>query len=347
MFRLLMGRWVTDRESRQRDQHAALLALVGLLGSLFTALCLVMSQFQGVAGAIGLGGLILFASASGGAALGFLFSVPRVLSSGDEKAAETGAPTDSNARRLLSSNTNLERISEWLTTMIVGVGLSQITSVAAHIEAFTAFLAARSTPNLAAAGPFILMVGVVSGFVFLYLYTRLYLSPLFLHVERLISQIGQQALPLATEEVRSIAKELAAKDGGSVMKFIANVDQITLDQTLHVMGALLYEEGGYQRVLKLGEDLEDTPAAEMARFWYLLAAANGQRYHNLVERSASEEEKMQARRAVLDAGRKAVTLDPSFKRRLAALTNKNTTDNDLQDFANDAEFQRLVGGRVP
>src|SRR5688572_23054920 len=129
MLQSLAMRGHISPESRQRDQRAAFLGLVGLIGAATTAICLILSQVGGVASAIGLGGLILFASVAAGAALGFLFSVPRVLATGEDQPSAVDSKRTVGQNRLLSTNTNMERISEWLTTMIVGVGLSQITSV--------------------------------------------------------------------------------------------------------------------------------------------------------------------------------------------------------------------------
>ena len=343
MLQSLAGLRAVSPESRERDQRAAFLGLVGLIGAATTAICLVLSQFGGVASAIGLGGLILFASAAAGAALGFLFSVPRVLSTGEDPTVTAGGKRGSANNRLMSTNTNMERISEWLTTMIVGVGLSQITSVGGYIQSFTGFLQVRSGATLAAAGPFILVVGLVSGFVFLYLYTRLYLSSLFLHVEQLMSRVGLQDLPKAIDQIRVIAKELAERDNASMMKYIANVDQPSFDHTMYVLNALLYEDRGYEKVLEIGDELEDTAATEMARYWLIMAAANGQRHHNLASLGASDEERAEARKAALRASRKAVLLDNTYKRRLKELSNPKASDNDLQDFVKDPEFMKIVG----
>lgn len=343
MLRVFMRRWVTDRETRRRDQYAALLAMVGLICAGLTLAFLLLSQAPGMAGAMGLGGVILFASAAAGGALGFLFSVPRVLSVGETNSKAPETSKAAQTVRLLGSNTNLERISEWLTTMIVGVGLSQITSVGEHFANFTNFLTRHNFKTVAAVGPFILIVGLVGGFVFLYLYTRLYLSPLFLQVEKLISRLGQEEVPTQEERIREIARELAEKTGASILRYIANVDRITLDHTMHVLSALLYEDEGYLTVLDIGEDLADTVAGEMPRFWYLMAAANGQRHHQLLEAGAPAPEQAKAHKAVLEAVQKAVDLDPSFKRRLADLAQPTARDNDLQDFASDRRFRKIVG----
>ena len=66
--------------------------------------------------------LILLTSASVGAAFGFLFALPRILTKDDapKATAASGDTTTTQAlrKRLLGSNTNLERVSDWLTTMI-------------------------------------------------------------------------------------------------------------------------------------------------------------------------------------------------------------------------------------
>jgi len=307
MLQSLAGLRAVSPESRERDQRAAFLGLVGLVGAATTAICLVLSQFGGVASAIGLGGLILFASAAAGAALGFLFSVPRVLSTGEDPTVTAGGKRGSGNNRLMSTNTNMERISEWLTTMIVGVGLSQITSVGGYIQSFTGFLQVRSD------------------------------------VEQLMSRVGLQALPKAIDQIRVIAKELAERDNASMMKYIASVDQPSFDHTMYVLNALLYEDRGYEKVLEIGDELEDTAATEMARYWLIMAAANGQRHHNLASLGASEEERAEARKAALRASRKAVLLDNTYKRRLKELSNPKASDNDLQDFVKDPEFMKIVG----
>jgi len=347
MFRIFMRRWITDRQTRRRDQYAALLAIVGLLCALLTLTFMILSQFPGRFGAVGLGGVILFAAAAAGGGLGFLFSVPRVLSTGEAGPngadRKEGEGKEVKADRLLGSNTNLERISEWLTTMIVGVGLSQITSVGEHMAALTAFLAGHhDSTTLAAAGPFILIVGLVGGFIFLYLYTRLYLSPLFLYVETLISKPGQEEVPTQEDRIRTLARELSEKTGASFFRYIADRDSISLDNTMHVLSALLYEDDGYRTVLEIGDELEETLAAEMPRFWYIMAAANGQLHHQLLSRGEAKPELEDARKAVLKASQMAVSLDPNYKRRLLELSRPGSRDDDLQDFTDDPDFKKIV-----
>jgi len=330
---------VYSRETRQREQRAQIRAMIRLLGAAFTGLFLVLSQLTGqVLASIGVGGLILMAAAAAGAGLGFLFSVPRVLSVGT-----TGVGSRSSVpSRLMGSNTNLERISEWLTTMIVGVGLSQLTSIGEGMRSFTSFLKAQGpSATIAMAGPFILVVGFVSGFIFLYLYTRLLLSPLFLHVEKLMSYVGDEENSEDSGEIKRIAERLATKRRSSHLRAIADSERLTFEQTMQVLSALLYEENGYREVVAVGRKLKDTHASEMASYWFIMAAAHGQ-WFSAIKETGSEEEKDEIRQAVLDASRRAVARDPQYKRYLAELTRERAKDNDLKDFAGDKEFLRII-----
>jgi hypothetical protein len=68
-----------------------------------------------------------------GGLLGFLFGIPRSLAGpeGAEDKASAGA---------YRPNTNLEQISDWLTKILVGVGLVQFTTLARHAGDLVTFL---------------------------------------------------------------------------------------------------------------------------------------------------------------------------------------------------------------
>ena len=142
--------------------------------------------------------------------------------------------------------------------------------------------------TLAAAGPFILIVGLVSGFVFLYLYTRLFLSPLFLHVEKMMTYVGDEENSGDIAEIRTIAIQLAESTKSSHMRAIADTGRLTFEQTMQVLSGLLYEKDGYRQVLRIGEKLRDTHAVEMASYWFTMAAANGQYYSSLEDADPDE-----------------------------------------------------------
>jgi hypothetical protein len=349
------------------DEHALLLAIVGGVTTLATFLFMLFAQFGGWLAGAGISGLIVFAGISIGGFLGFLFSVPRILAkdSAAPLAPPVAAVSSSGAsvapatvavirrERLLRSNTNLERISEWLTTMLVGVGLTRVGSLGEAFAGFSKFLSSNarvfdvegkaSAGVLPAIGPFLLVCGLVSGFIFFYIYTRIYLSMLFQRVEDLFAdEPGAARLDNALPEFKDAAASLARNPSNAFMAYASTASEISVNDSLYIIQNLLYRPDGYLVAIELGNKLTQTPAVKMARYWFLMAAAYGQRHHMMVEQQLPELDRVPVRGAVLDAARKAAQLDPAFKQSLRALTRVNTIDNDLQDFATDPDFLQIV-----
>src|SRR6266498_647278 len=77
---------------------------------------------------IGVGLAIAGAALMIGGFLGFLFGIPR-----------TGTVIESDVH----GNTNLEQISDWLTKILVGVGLTQISEIPTFLEKLSASLEAN------------------------------------------------------------------------------------------------------------------------------------------------------------------------------------------------------------
>jgi hypothetical protein len=105
-----------------------------------------------------------------GILLGFLFALPKTV--------------DSGARPLktrLATNTNLDQISDWLTKILVGLGLVQIGKVTHGVSQLGAALA----PGLGggsgakAFGVAVLVYSVLDGFLVGYIWTRISLSRRF------------------------------------------------------------------------------------------------------------------------------------------------------------------------
>jgi hypothetical protein len=120
-------------------------------------------------------------SASVGGLLGFLFGIPRTLQDGDSQDAgvlrhENGAPS------AYLPNTNLEQISDWLTKILVGVGLTQIAAISAWFASVSSVAAAGLGGSEAGrvVASTIIVFFAVCGFLFGFLWTRLFL-PSALH----------------------------------------------------------------------------------------------------------------------------------------------------------------------
>ncbi|WP_271167512.1 hypothetical protein [Hansschlegelia plantiphila] len=116
-------------------------------------------------------------AALGGAA-GFLFGIPRLAAkrivakaeASDSRPAAEAAVSD----RLFDSNSNLEDLSDWLTKIIVGVGLIQLNAITANLNAFGAQFQDMFR-DIAGVGLVACLTAVTAfavGFLYVYLLTR-------------------------------------------------------------------------------------------------------------------------------------------------------------------------------
>ncbi|MFS8096910.1 hypothetical protein LFM09_07175 [Lentzea alba] len=117
----------------------------------------------------GLSILVVFAAGAVGATLGFLFGVPKSVpvTRNGETRVETYVP-----------NSNLEQVSDWLTKILVGVGLLEFRQL---LDAFQS-LGTRTgglfgdhagSPGAGAAyGMTLIIVGSLTGFLLMYMWTR-------------------------------------------------------------------------------------------------------------------------------------------------------------------------------
>jgi hypothetical protein len=112
-----------------RNDGVSALLLIWLLISVGLVSLLIPAWAQGLANGrtaaltvIGAGLFLAGASTVMGSLVGFMFGVP------EYRRPDLGAP---HASRLsaTSPNTNLEQISDWLTKIIVGIGLTQLPAI--------------------------------------------------------------------------------------------------------------------------------------------------------------------------------------------------------------------------
>jgi hypothetical protein len=124
---------------------------------------------------------------------GFLFGVPKVADDGAAAAAPGAAAAPRNGNRFSQRpNTNLEQISDWLTKIIVGLGLVELRAVPEHLKRASSWIArtlSSANPPSATAVSFagsILVYFTILGFLAGYLLTLLFLAGAF-------GRAGQQA----------------------------------------------------------------------------------------------------------------------------------------------------------
>lgn len=130
------------------------------------------------------GCLIALAAAMTGSLAGFLFGLPRSrtdLVTHDPNAAGRGGRQVSVESRSASgyrANTNLEDISDWLTKIFVGLGLTQIGSIPGGFRDLvnTVKVAMGSGDDAAAIAGSLIVGYVILGFLGTYLWARTRLS---------------------------------------------------------------------------------------------------------------------------------------------------------------------------
>jgi hypothetical protein len=146
--------------------------------------------------AVGLGaaGAALFA----GILVGFVFGLPKIR----EEAVSREA--------MLATNTNLDKVSDWLTTILVGLGLVELGRASHGISSLGAALAPGlgSGPGAKSFGTALLIYSAVDGFLVGYIWTRIDLSAR-LHEAALDLNLRRRRAMAVAEEVPPPPEETA------------------------------------------------------------------------------------------------------------------------------------------
>lgn len=139
------------------------------------------------------------AALAAGGLLGFLFGIPRTLS-GQAGATETAVGVPANVPAY-GANTNLEQISDWLTKILVGIGLAQFGAIRSGFTRLLATLvpALGGQPFSGAFAGAVLVYHSVLGFLMGWLLTRLLLAPALSESDRRVLAL-QTAADLAEAE---------------------------------------------------------------------------------------------------------------------------------------------------
>ncbi|MEZ5427872.1 MAG: hypothetical protein R2747_16500 [Pyrinomonadaceae bacterium] len=201
-----------DKQKNRTDSERALLTLLavmggGILGTLIFALQAAgPGQFFAVAG---VGIMVAGSSLLIGGMLGFLFGIPRTLQQ-NEPVEIPGNDQAENGEQPINyrANTNLEQISDWLTKILVGVGLTQITVIPEKLNQISAAVAdgLGNAPGSRVFALASIVFFVICGFLFGYLWTRLFLPGAFRRAD--LSALASQ-VDRTNKEVKQVNQKLA------------------------------------------------------------------------------------------------------------------------------------------
>jgi hypothetical protein len=181
-----------------------------------------------------------------GALLGLLFGIPRAV-----KGQNSGP---------YAPNTNLEEISDWLTKILVGVGLTQIPGIISQTKLLVRFLARGMGPGVESV-PLVFGIAVYFlpvGFIVAYLISRIVLP------EELNAAVGELAKKVET--VANYAKaDVAALDlVDEQLSGSAGVEQSKLNDAIAAASPVRRREI-YGKAQTFRQETREADAARMER----------------------------------------------------------------------------------
>lgn len=310
-----------------------------------------------------------------GGLLGFLFGIPRTLT-GDQVPAPDAKPGSRRTR----TNTNLEQISDWLTKIFIGVGLSQLGSIPEHVRSVAEFVgqAMGNTEGVFAVVGAMLVYFAVAGFLAGYLITRLVLARVFDEAERPPEDIvdrlshapemtgagsgvsqrdveemlkfrlqdletNQQKLAWARAKLESGEPEVAA----NTLQRLASNNPSDFNVVASSVLTSLYGEWpqSFERAIRIGTEYLDTvpqPTPAHARLMAYLVLAYGQRY--TWTKGEDLPRAQESEQKAVQYAKQAIKLDPSLKGYLLHFARPASDDDDLVELAaNSLELQKELG----
>lgn len=190
-----------------------------------------------------------------GAGLGFLFGIPRTLQEGPRRDPENGSGISAvQPARNVQSNTNLERVSDWMTGMVVGAGLVELSelkllflkladSLAAGLADAPARLPAEQSFAI-----FLLGYFPICGFLVGYIVTRRFLPRTFATADRDAQEQARHEKSMLGGVMRGVSVEIARQ-----------FKNLVVGAALPALKTILPKPGGQSE--NLSELVPDKPAA--------------------------------------------------------------------------------------
>jgi hypothetical protein len=182
----------STRQEKTRAQWLTRLVLVAVLGMVVIVLFAIQYHNWALSSVAAVASVALITAGAAwltGALLGFLFGIPYINQGNGTRKKGTDSRFQSSAEGSSENestdgyqpSTSLEQISDWLTKIIVGVGLTQINKIPGKLIGLAKYvgsgLGGGSTNESFALG--ITIYYSVCGFLFGYLWARLYLLEAF------------------------------------------------------------------------------------------------------------------------------------------------------------------------
>ena len=195
-----------------------------------------------------------------GILIGFLFGIPKTSKASPDSNSSAAAPPGVS----YSLNTNLEDISDWLTKMLVGVGLVQLRSMPGFIRRISAYWersVGREFPAAYVATVILFFFAV--GFLIGYLWTRLALTVDFIAqdprrlINGLIDDIAQKAKNDPNISIRSADQQVVTSQELQTAEAVAKISSassISLDDLRNQIGILAAKYDSIRATMPSGDN---------------------------------------------------------------------------------------------
>lgn len=202
-----------------------------------------------------------------GLLIGFLFAIPKTTKEIQADIAVNQSPRKSQASYI--PNSNLEDVSDWLTKMIIGVGLIQLKEIPGYISAISVYWERSVGYNFQSAYvSAVIVFFALGGFLIGYLWTRLALIQDFIDQDprRLIQGLGRIARSIDTPEeireeaTRQIAEVIKSPSYGLVERTAASAELLSISKSSGPVGIRSIAREGLELVSRHeGERLKAYP----------------------------------------------------------------------------------------
>ncbi len=285
------------------------------------------------------------------AGVGLLFGIPRSPSTADSE------PEGKSPRWDYRPNTSLEQVSDWLTKMLVGVGLTNLNNLPSGLDSLSTSLASGlpESPSASKLILAILLYFIPLGFFFGYFGTRVHLAAKFRLADLgLKERVDQrlQALERVDRDLERAGHEFEATRSlvdGEMRRL-----QLARKANDDIVAALYdYDGRGFDRAIELADRvIMEFGRPPEALFWIRLAAAHAQRHRYLVEQGAPQSEVQAEFDATIGALQDAVERDETeavFWIHMLSdkdYPGKPKDEDDFEHLADTPELRELLAGSV-
>lgn len=269
-----------------------------------------------------------------GGLFGFLFGVPRTRQSENWGSRPTSGQPDNGGYNQFV-NTNLEQISDWLTKILIGVGLTELKNIPGGISALAYGLKFGLNDSQPLTTILILNF-LIGGFFVGYLSTRLFLAGALFEADTATAIVKRAIRELDIERNEAALSRLNEKTPTRVRQHI--YEQLTF--------SYLYRPApeGFTKAIEYASGLIEKHEGT-ARLWAYLALAYGQQFAWEMERGRGATAQ-KARDHALEAVREAIHIDSEMKAVFQMTWDPESPartapdDNDLEVFFLDQDFKK-------